>query len=122
MDKSSLATAIKGSNAVFAVTNFWETMSKETEVKQGRNIAEVSAELNVEHLVWSSLPNVTTLSNGALPNVEHFDGKAEIDAYIRELGVPMTSFVPGFYMSNLKSAMQTVNLPISTKPTRAYRY
>jgi len=110
MDKTSLAAAIEGSDTVFAVTNFWETASKETEVKQGHNIAEVSRDLNVKHLIWSSLPSVTALSKGALPHVEHFDGKAEIEAYIRELGVPMTSFVAGFYMSNLKSMMQKVNL------------
>jgi uncharacterized protein YbjT (DUF2867 family) len=107
-DRSSLAAALRGSNAVFAVTNFWESASKETEVAQGRNIADVAAELGVEHLIWSSLPNVTKLSNGALPNVEHFDGKAAVAEYIRGLNVPTTSFVPGFYISNLKSMMSKV--------------
>jgi len=112
-DKSSLAAALKGSNAVFAVTNYWESSSKETEVEQGRAIADVAAELGVEHLIWSTLPNVTKLSNGALPNVEHFDGKADVEEYIRELNVPMTSFVPGFYMSNLKSMMSKVGFPMA---------
>ncbi|KAF8253672.1 putative NmrA family transcriptional regulator [Wilcoxina mikolae CBS 423.85] len=104
-NKHSLITAISGSHSVFAVTNFWETISKSTEIQQGRNIADVSAETGVEHLIWSTLPHVTKLTEGKLPNVPHFDGKAEVDEYIRNLGIPMTSFVPGFYMSNLPGMM-----------------
>lgn len=81
----------------------WESLSKATEVAQGRNIADAAKKHNVQHLIWSALPNVTKATDGKLPHVEHFDGKAEIDEYIRELGVPMTSFVPGFYFENLKS-------------------
>lgn len=44
---------------MFAVTNFWETFSVETEIAQGKNIADVSKEEGVQHLVWSSLLNIT---------------------------------------------------------------
>ncbi|KAF8542809.1 hscarg protein [Trichophaea hybrida] len=117
-DKQSLTSAISGSHSVFAVTNFWESVSKSTEVQQGRNIADVSKETGVEHLIWSTLPHVTKLSEGKLPNVAHFDGKAEVDEYIRQLGVPMTSFMAGCYMSNLPGMMSkgedgtyTISLP-----------
>lgn len=104
-DKESLRKAIAGSHSVFAVTNYWESMSKDAEITQGKNIADVCKEVNVQHLIWSTLPHVTTLSKGALPNVPHFDSKAEVDSYIRSIGVPMTSFEPGFYISNLKTMM-----------------
>lgn len=45
--------------------------------------------------------NVNKLSNGVLPNVYHFDGKANVEEYIRSLGIPASFFLPGFYMSNL---------------------
>jgi hypothetical protein len=41
------------------------------------------------------------LSKGALPDVKHFDSKAAVESYIRELGIPATFFLPGFFMSNL---------------------
>ncbi|BDD59550.1 hypothetical protein MAP00_004748 [Monascus purpureus] len=100
-DRRSLHNVIKGAYGVFAVTNFWETFSVETEIAQGKNIADVSKEEGVQHLVWSSLLNITKLSKGILPGVYHFDGKAEVEEYIRSLGIPATFFLAGFFMSNL---------------------
>ena len=45
----------------------------------------------------TSLP----VSNGVLPGVYHFDGKARVEEYIRNLGIPAAFFYAGFYMSNL---------------------
>ncbi len=41
------------------------------------------------------------VTNGKLKNVHHFDSKAQVEEYIREIGVPATFFLPGYYMSNL---------------------
>lgn len=49
--------------------------------------------------------NTCTVSNGALSKVYHFDSKALVEEYIRELGIPATFFMPGFYMSNLPGQM-----------------
>ncbi|KAL8703410.1 MAG: hypothetical protein Q9201_003413 [Fulgogasparrea decipioides] len=84
-DKESLHTAIRGSYGVFSVTNFWELFRAEAEETQGKNVADVCK----------------VLSNGVLPNVYHFDGKANVEEYIRSLGIPASFFLPGFYMSNL---------------------
>ena len=54
----------------------------------------------MQHLIWSSLYDVTKLTNGKFPNVEHFDSKAAVEQYIREIGIPATFFMPGFFMSN----------------------
>ena len=73
--------------------------------------------------MWSSLLNITELSKGKLANVKHFDSKAAIEAYIREIGIPASFFLPGFYMSNLPGKMLrqlppnnawTLGLPIPT--------
>jgi len=90
-----------GAYAVFAVTNFWEKLNAELEVQQGKNIADVAKELGVQHLVWSSLLNVTKLSGGKLSKVAHFDSKADVEEYIRKIGIPATFFLPGFYMANI---------------------
>ncbi len=44
---------------MYAVTNFWEKMSADVEIQQGKNIADVAKEVGVQHYVWSSLLNVT---------------------------------------------------------------
>jgi hypothetical protein len=41
-DKSSLRLALKDAHAVFLVTNFWATISKEQEELQGKNVADVA--------------------------------------------------------------------------------
>jgi uncharacterized protein YbjT (DUF2867 family) len=105
-DKVSLQAAIKGSYAVFAVTNFWETRSEEIEVKQGKNMADACLAEGVQHLVWSTLPYVTKLTKGQYTHVDHFDGKAKITEYIENIkGDKMTTtyFMPGFYATNVKS-------------------
>ncbi|KAM0275015.1 hypothetical protein ACHAQH_007664 [Verticillium albo-atrum] len=100
-DNKSVVQAIDGSEAVFAVTNYWESMNAELEVKQGKDIVDAAQETGVKHFIWSSLMDVKKLTNGKLPNVYHFDGKAAIEEYARSLGIPATFFMPGFYMSNI---------------------
>jgi uncharacterized protein YbjT (DUF2867 family) len=88
------------------VTNYWETANPEIEITQGKNVADVAKELGVQHLIFSSLLNVTKLSNGRLTHVPHFDGKADIEQYIRDSGVPATFYLPGYYMSNLEQMIR----------------
>lgn len=57
---------LAGAHSVFAVTNFWETASSGPEIQQGKNIADAAKDTGVQHLVWSSLLNVTTRAS-ALP-------------------------------------------------------
>lgn len=126
-DKESLQAAIKGSYAVFAVTNFWETRSEEIEVKQGKNMADACLAEGVEHLVWSALPYVTKLTKGQYTHVEHFDGKAKITEYIESIKsdkMTTTYFMPGFYATNIKSyilagpdGVPTLSLPWDPEKT-----
>ncbi|KAK9235090.1 NmrA-domain-containing protein [Lipomyces kononenkoae] len=100
-DKSSLVKAMTGATAVYGVTNYWDTMDKQGEFQQGKNLVDAAKEAGIDHLIWSSLLNVTKLSNGKLPNVYHFDSKAEVEEYARENSIPATFFLAGFYMSNI---------------------
>ena len=100
---SSVATAlpaVNGADAVFLVTNFWESMNKDIEVAQGKAVTDACKQAGVKHLIFSSLRNVTEISNRRLPNVSHFDGKAEIEAYIRASGVPASFVLAGLFMQN----------------------
>ncbi|KAF2096859.1 NmrA-domain-containing protein [Rhizodiscina lignyota] len=100
-DPSSLRDAIKGAYGVFAMTNYWDKMDHELELQQGKAIADMCKEEGVQHLIWSSLFNVKELSKGALPHVYHWDSKAQVEQYIRDIGIPATFLMPGFFMSNI---------------------
>lgn len=41
-NKDSLVKAFKGSYAVFAVTNYWESLDMQVEIQQGKNIADAA--------------------------------------------------------------------------------
>ena len=57
-DKASLQKAMEGAYAVFAVTNYWEKMDKDLEIKQGRNLADAAVAAGVKHYIWSTLSNI----------------------------------------------------------------
>ncbi|KAI9734959.1 MAG: hypothetical protein M1834_002041 [Cirrosporium novae-zelandiae] len=100
-DKESLRKALAGAYAVYAVTDYWAKMDKEEETQQGKNIADVAKEVRVQHMVYSSLFNVTKFTNGKITGVHHFDSKALVEEYIRSIGIPATFFMPAMYMSSL---------------------
>ena len=46
------------------------------------------------------------MTDGKLPHVDHFDGKAEIGEYARNIGLPTAEFQAGFFLSNLKTMIR----------------
>ncbi|KAI4736125.1 NAD(P)-binding protein [Aureobasidium sp. EXF-12298] len=102
-DKASIAKAIKGSHTVFLVTNYWESANPDVERSQGINVADTAKEEGVQHLIFSSLINVTEATGGKLQHVPHFDSKNDIEKHIRNTGVPCTFMLPGYFMSNFSS-------------------
>ncbi len=52
---------------------------------------------------------IYTVTKGKYPHVYHFDSKAEIEKYIRSLGIGFTAFLPGFYMSNIPHMLMKPN-------------
>ncbi|KAK1757024.1 hypothetical protein QBC47DRAFT_378273 [Echria macrotheca] len=88
----SLKTAFAGSAIIYGVTNFFEPFAAhnspvkgmEVEVQQGINLAKAAASTaSLEHYIWSTLPNGRAISGGKYV-VPHFEGKNQIDKYIRE--------------------------------------
>ncbi|KAJ6485370.1 NAD(P)-binding protein [Mycena vitilis] len=107
-DKESLKKAIQGSEAVFGVTNFWDPAvfsgddaTGKGEIVQGKNLVDAAKEAGVKFFIWSSLPNVTNLSNGLYKHVYHYDNKAAIDEYLKASGVPYAVLHTGWFAENL---------------------
>jgi len=98
----SLARAFQGAYGAFVVTNFWEK-SAVPEQTQARNAIRAARDAGVQHLVWSTLPDVDAISGGAF-HVPHFTGKAEVDADVKAAGFPAYTFVEApFYFQNLST-------------------
>ncbi|KAL4906691.1 hypothetical protein BDW74DRAFT_150966 [Aspergillus multicolor] len=100
---SSLSQALSGSTSVFLVTNPSFTENSDAEFQQGKAVVDAAKEVGVEHLIFSSLLNVIDSTGGRLKNVPHFDQKAQVEQYIRDLGIPATFVLPGYFMSNYVS-------------------
>lgn len=105
-DEASLVKAFTGATAAFGVTNYWETLSIDAEIQQGKNLVDAAKESAVSHFIWSSLLNVKKLTQGKLAHVYQFDGKAEIEEYAKQVGIPATFFLPGIYMDSLTGAFR----------------
>ncbi|KAJ4175434.1 hypothetical protein NW767_015784, partial [Fusarium falciforme] len=96
----SVAPAVQGAHTVFVVTNFWEIMSAETEELQGKAVTDAAKAAGVQHLIFSTLLNVSEASGGRLTHVVHFDSKARIAHYMRDSGVPSSFIWPGAFMDD----------------------
>ncbi|TVY28036.1 NmrA-like family domain-containing protein [Lachnellula hyalina] len=105
-DSQSLVSAVADSYAVFGVTNYWDKGSAAIEIAQGKAIADAALAASVTLLIWSSLPNVSRMTRGALTDVAHFDSKAEVEEYIRNLPILSSFFMAGWYMQNHISYMR----------------
>ena len=94
----TLKAAFAGAHGVFLVTNFWEQGTDE--VKQATAAVRAAKEAGVQHFIWSTLPDVETISRGKL-HVPHFTGKAKVDRIVREAGFAHHTFViaPFFYQN-----------------------
>jgi hypothetical protein len=120
-DPDSLAKAFEGVHAVFAVTNWWESLfagksrdeAGAIEEAHGMNIARAAAAVpSLEHFLWSTCPGAgfhvpkLYLEDGTTPlAVPHMDYKAKVDIRIREelpeLAAKTTYLYFGYYPQNI---------------------
>jgi uncharacterized protein YbjT (DUF2867 family) len=99
----TLKAAFAGAHGVFLVTNAWEAGRAES--KQALAAVSAAKDAGVRHFVWSTLPNVETISRGTIA-VPHFTDKAEVERIVREAGFAYHTFVIApFYYQNLLGAM-----------------
>jgi len=108
-DPASLERAFAGAHGAFAVTNFWEHLSAERELKQAVAMARATKAAGVAHAVWSTLedtrlsfplddPRLKTLRGKY--KVPHFDAKGEADGVFAAEGAPTSYLMNAFYWEN----------------------
>ncbi len=101
-EPESFAPHVAAVDAVFAVTNFW-TVGYETQVQQGKNLADVASEEGVDQFVFSGVG-----SHEKDTGVPHFDSADEIDQYAQELDLPLTVLQPVFFYQNLEAFAEDI--------------
>jgi len=94
----TIAAAFKGAHGVFLVTTSW--LEGTDERKQGAAAVQAAKDAGVKHVVWSTLPDVETISGGKF-HVPHFTGKAKVDRIVKDAGFANHTFVvaPFFYQN-----------------------
>ncbi|PRP88215.1 NmrA family transcriptional regulator [Planoprotostelium fungivorum] len=112
-----LLAAFTECHAVFAVTNFWEHQKKEREVGDGKRMADAAKAAGVQHFIWSSVDSVDKISNGKITKVQHFDGKYEVEEYIRSIGLPASFVLCAAYFDvlapkDLPNGVTAISLPV----------
>jgi uncharacterized protein YbjT (DUF2867 family) len=101
----TLAPAFKGAYGAFLVTNFWDPATSASETAQGTLVVKAAKAAEVQHLVWSTLPNCKEISGGKY-EVIHFTGKALVDVEVQAAGFPYYTFVePPMYFQNFLGMM-----------------
>jgi uncharacterized protein YbjT (DUF2867 family) len=99
----TLEAAFAGAHGVFLVTNAWEAGADET--RQALAAVKAAKDAGVRHLIWSTLPDVETISGGTI-DVPHFTAKARIERAVSEAGFAYHTFVIApFYYQNLVGLM-----------------
>lgn len=83
-DAESLQRAFEGAHVIYAMTDFWQSMSATIEFEQGKRIVDIAAALpQLEHFVWASLPDGKELSKGQFVNIFHWQSKADVAKHIK---------------------------------------
>jgi len=121
-DAGECVSALNGAYGVFLVTNFFDTMSKELEVKQAKNVLDAAKSNNVQHVVFSGLNSTKALIG---KEAAHMESKVEIEQYIATLGLGCTVVRLAFYYENLLTVMKpqlteqgnyVLAIPMADKP------
>jgi uncharacterized protein YbjT (DUF2867 family) len=108
-DQASLTRAFEGAYGAYLVTNFWEHLSAERELKQAAALARASKAAGLQHAVWSTLEDTRRefpLDDARLATlrgkykVPHFDAKGEADAIFAAEAAPTSYLMPAFYWEN----------------------
>ncbi|KAJ7750103.1 hypothetical protein DFH07DRAFT_550670 [Mycena maculata] len=104
LDKASLVSAIRGSEAVFGITAPIFPLKAEgegpNEIVQGKNMVDAAKEAGVKFFVLTSMPSINRISRGKYKNVVHYDQKEVVEEYLKSSGLANASLHLGGFLEN----------------------
>jgi len=94
----------RGVDCCFLLTDSWDQSQKGSrECEVGKSVVDRIVNAGINHIIFSTLPNVEKLSGGKY-NVPMFTNKALIEEYIRSKNFKICNFVsPAFYYQNFQT-------------------
>jgi len=97
--KKDFVDAFRGSHGVFMMTpGIAPPQTHEAEL--GMELADAAVEAGVAHLIFSSLENVSKITQGK-KFAPHFTDKAKIEDYVRSLPITSSFIYMAFFYTNL---------------------
>ena len=111
-DRTSLDQAMQGVYGVFSMQDFRH--GAETEIRQGKAIADAAKSSGIQHFVYSSVGSAER--NTGIP---HFDSKFQVEEYVRAIKIPYTILRPVFFFYNysgMKSMAEGGKLMLPLSP------
>ena len=108
-DRASLVRALQGTYGVFSVQNFQDGL--ETEIRQGKAVADAAKAAGVQHFVYSSVGSAER--NTGVP---HFESKFQVEEYIRLIELPYTIMRPVFFFYNYTAMRPMVETGTLSQP------
>ncbi|TDD98685.1 NmrA/HSCARG family protein [Flavobacterium cellulosilyticum] len=108
-DVDSIKKALDGAYGAYFVTFFWEHFSAEKEIQEVINFIQAAKEINLQHIIWSTLEdtrNWVPLDDNRMPTLQgkykvpHFDGKGAADKLFVETDLAVTFLRTSFYWDN----------------------
>jgi len=106
---TSLATALQGVHGVFSMQDFAHGV--DTEVKQGKTLADLAKKAGVQHVVYSSVGSANRQTG-----IPHFTSKYTIEEHIRTIDLPYTILRPVYFMYNYKGMRDMIDKGIIELP------
>jgi hypothetical protein len=97
MNTSLIRELFRGAQLAFINTTFWGD-----EVAIGKYIADVARGAGIQHYIYSSMPDHSSI-NPAWPRLPLWTNKFAIENYIRGTGLPATFVYTGIYNNNFTS-------------------
>lgn len=84
------------------------------EIAEGKVYIDAAKAANIKLVIWSGLEDMAALSGGKYTHVDHFDGKAQVTEYAKEIGLPFVNVTAGAYMQNYSTWITPVKQPDGT--------
>ena len=101
-DSKTIHAAFKGAEYAFLLTSFWDPAEKldhDTDLRQGKIMADAAKEAGVKFVLWSSLHDVETISKKSI-EVPHFTNKNKVEKYLKLIGLEYAALYAGWFTSN----------------------
>ncbi|EIE19581.1 N-terminal nucleophile aminohydrolase [Coccomyxa subellipsoidea C-169] len=105
-NKSSLIKAFTGADMLFLVTDYYASMSYDTELQQGKNAVDAAKEAGIGFVVFSTLEDIPEDAKKGLPTlhdgrkIAHFESKAAVAEYLAQSGLPYGLLLTSAFYEN----------------------